>query len=169
MAAARQGRVLVDVLDELTPPTDDGDCRVKQLALPSPAGWTEDDGDRTAAAAIGSPPVAAGLMPLTFNRRGGAAAPPGTIRYVADVIALLVLDATGCNNASTIVRLPPRDSGAVFAKLPSTCSSSCRTAAAHSRASDGSVRALNREHYERKLSVTSATKDDVVVDDIDQV
>ena len=74
--AARYGRVLVDVVAVLEPLIDDGD-RVKQLALPSPVGGT-DDGDR---APLTLSPVdvgAAVLMPFTFNRRG--VAPPGTVR-----------------------------------------------------------------------------------------
>jgi len=74
--AARHGKVLDDVVDVLAPPIDDGD-RVKQPALPSPAGGTE-DGDRAAVAVSPADVGAAVLMPLTFNRRG--AGPPGTIR-----------------------------------------------------------------------------------------
>jgi len=62
---------------------DDGDTVKQAAAASSPAlgGWP----GRT-----GSPAAAGGLIPLTFSRRGGAA-PPGTIRYVADVIATVFL------------------------------------------------------------------------------
>lgn len=89
---ALDGRVLVAADETLAPPIDDDGDSVKQgppprpasMGPPGPPGPPSPAGDR---AVVTASPVGveAVLMPLTFKRRGSVA-PPGTIRYVADMV-----------------------------------------------------------------------------------